>query len=56
MEFNAYQIENAWVYYGFTYEHQAVDFLRKKSDKKKRIEKRKELIHKIKQLIKLLLR
>ena len=56
MNFTAEQIEDAWMYRGFIYQSQALAFLRKKADAKKSAQKRKELITKIKQIIKLLKR
>ena len=48
------QIEDVWVYHGFLYKREAVLYLKKKQERKARAEKRKELITKLKQIIKIL--
>ena len=50
------QIEDVWVYHGFLYKREAVLYLKKKQERKARAEKRKELITKLKQIIKILKR
>ena len=48
------QIEDVWVYHGFLYKRQAVEHIKKQQVKKAKAARRKELITKLKQIIKLL--